>query len=131
MPESSAKLYFKQLINAIDYSHSKGIVHRDIKPENILLDGNSNLKLADFGLSNLIRDGKHFLTSCGSPNYASPEVINGEPYDGPASDVWSCGVVLYASLTGTLPFDSDSHSTLFELIRKGVFYVPHYLNSDA
>jgi len=72
-----------------------------------LIDQNGNLKLADFGLASMISDGSHLVTSCGSPNYAAPEVINGVSYDGMASDIWSCGVILYASLTGSLPFDSE------------------------
>jgi serine/threonine protein kinase len=79
-----------------------------LKPENILIDSCDRIKLADFGLSSLIKDGEFLKTSCGSPNYAAPEIVRGLPYDGPAADVWSCGVILYTSLTGTLPFDSDS-----------------------
>ena len=90
------------------YGHKEGIAHRDLKPENLLLTGDSKLKIGDFGLSNRICDGKYLLTSCGSPNYAAPEIIDGEPYDGCAADVWSCGIILYTSLSGTLPFDSES-----------------------
>lgn len=78
-----------------------------------MLSSNGEIKLADFGLSNNLRDGTSLLTSCGSPNYASPEIINGEAYDGLAIDVWSCGVILYAALTGTLPFESESIASLF------------------
>lgn len=88
-------------------------MHRDLKPENILLSKEGTLKVADFGLSNMILDGQGLKTSCGSPNYAAPEVIEGEPYDGAAADMWSCGVILYALLSGTLPFESESIATLF------------------
>ena len=71
------------------------------------------IKVADFGLSNKIKDGESLLTSCGSPNYAAPEVIDGTPYDGMQADVWSCGVILYSLLVGTLPFESESISFLF------------------
>lgn len=64
---------------------------RDLKPENLLLDGDYNVKIADFGLSNMMRDGHFLKTSCGSPNYAAPEVISGKLYSGPEVDVWSCG----------------------------------------
>ena len=66
------------------------------------------VKIADFGLSNLMKDGKYLKTSCGSPNYAAPEVITAKPYCGTDADVWSCGVILYALLAGFLPFDEDT-----------------------
>ena len=90
------------------YCHFHGVVHRDLKPENLLLDADNNVKIADFGLSNIMRDGAFLHTSCGSPNYAAPEVISGQLYAGPEVDVWSCGVILYALLCGSLPFDDES-----------------------
>lgn len=59
-----------------------GVVHRDLKPENILIDQNGLLKLADFGFASLMRDGSGLMTSCGSPNYAAPELLEGNAYDG-------------------------------------------------
>ena len=59
------------------------VVHRDLKPENLLLDKHLNVKIADFGLSNVMQDGDFLKTSCGSPNYAAPEVIRGNHYAGP------------------------------------------------
>jgi len=73
--EEKARKYFQQLISALDYIHKNGVTHRDIKPENILLDKNQNIKIIDFGFSNLLKDGRCLLTSCGSPNYAAPEVV--------------------------------------------------------
>lgn len=63
------------------------------------------LKIVDFGLSNLLKDGKFLVTSCGSLNYASPEIVSGKVYEGTLVDVWSCGIVLFAMLAGYLPFD--------------------------
>ena len=97
--------------------HSHKIVYRDLKPENLLLDQDHNIKIADFGLSNLIRDGEFLHTSCGSPNYASPEVICGSMYAGPEVDVWSCGVILYALLCGSLPFDDENIPNLFKKLK--------------
>src|ERR1700735_1595056 len=100
MTENKARYYFKQIINGIEYCHQNLVTHRDLKPENILVDENDVLKIADFGLSNLMKDGKFLTTSCGSPNYASPEIVGGKIYEGALIDVWSCGVILYAMLAG-------------------------------
>lgn len=85
---------FQQIISGVEYCHQYRVVHRDLKPENLLLDSDYNIKLADFGLSNMMVDGNFLRTSCGSPNYAAPEVISGDIYAGPEVDVWSCGVIL-------------------------------------
>ncbi len=84
-----------------------------------MLDHDNNVKLADFGLSNVMKDGDFLRTSCGSPNYAAPEVISGSLYAGPEVDVWSCGVILYALLCGSLPFDDESIPNLFKKIKVG------------
>lgn len=107
------------------------IVHRDLKPENLLLDHNMHVKIADFGLSNMMMDGEFLRTSCGSPNYAAPEVISGKLYAGPEVDIWSCGVILYALLCGTLPFDDEHVPTLFRKIKSGIFPIPEYLNKPV
>ncbi|CAL1592923.1 unnamed protein product [Knipowitschia caucasica] len=125
--DTEARRLFQQIISAVDYCHRHMVVHRDLKPENVLLDANKNAKIADFGLSNMMSDGEFLRTSCGSPNYAAPEVISGRLYAGPEVDIWSCGVILYALLCGTLPFDDDHVPTLFKKIRGGVFYMPEYL----
>lgn len=65
------------------------------------------VKIADFGLSNLMRDGKLLKTQCGSLNYVAPEIISNKKYEGTAVDVWSCGVILYTMLTRTLPFEEE------------------------
>lgn len=81
------------------------MAHRDLKLENILLDSGLNPKIADFGLSNLMKDGKFLKTSCGSPNYAAPEILQHKEYEGTSVDVWSCGIILYTLLFRVLPFD--------------------------
>ncbi|KAG8726283.1 Protein kinase [Ceratobasidium sp. 428] len=78
MNEPNARRIFQQMMCAIDYSHRLKVVHRDLKPENVLLDAQNNVKIADFGLSNVMTDGDFLRTSCGSPNYAAPEVIGGK-----------------------------------------------------
>ena len=95
---------------------------RDLKPENILLNESGTLvKIADFGLSNSLRDGVFLSSSCGSPNYAAPEVINGKLYVGPEVDVWSCGVILYVLVCGRLPFDDEYIPALFQKINSMLF----------
>jgi 5'-AMP-activated protein kinase, catalytic alpha subunit len=99
------------------------------QPENLLLDAENNIKIADFGLSNTMRDGDFLRTSCGSPNYAAPEVISGNLYAGPEVDVWSCGVILYALLCGSLPFDDESIPNLFKKIKSGMYSLPSHLST--
>ncbi|XP_065923790.1 5'-AMP-activated protein kinase catalytic subunit alpha-2 isoform X10 [Magallana gigas] len=131
LKEPEARRFFQQIISGVDYCHRHMVVHRDLKPENLLLDSSLNVKIADFGLSNMMHDGEFLRTSCGSPNYAAPEVISGKLYAGPEVDIWSCGVILYALLCGTLPFDDEHVPTLFRKIKSGIFAVPDYLNKEV
>ncbi|RLN37116.1 hypothetical protein BBJ28_00012275 [Nothophytophthora sp. Chile5] len=126
-----ARHFFHQIISGVEYCHFHRIVHRDLKPENLLLDADNNVKIADFGLSNSMEDGDFLRTSCGSPNYAAPEVISGSLYAGPEVDVWSCGVILYALLCGSLPFDDESIPNLFKKIRGGMYSLPSHLSEMA
>lgn len=129
--EDKARRFFQQIICAVEYCHRHKIVHRDLKPENLLLDQYLNVKIADFGLSNIMTDGNFLKTSCGSPNYAAPEVIGGKLYAGPEVDVWSCGVILFVLLCGKLPFDDDYIPNLFKKIAQGKFSMPAFVSPDA
>jgi len=132
LPEDESKRFFRQIIAGINFCHSNYIVHRDLKPENILLDHELNVKLADFGLSADISDGKALTESCGSPNYAAPELLRKNcSYKGPEVDVWACGCVLYAMLTGTLPFDAQRVEDLFRMIKSGTYRMPGYMGNDT
>jgi len=131
LPEDRARKFFQQIVCAVEYCHRHKIVHRDLKPENLLLDDQMNVKIADFGLSNIMTDGNFLKTSCGSPNYAAPEVISGKLYAGPEVDVWSCGVILYVLLVGRLPFDDEYIPTLFKKIAAGNYSIPSYLSPGA
>ncbi|KAI9276552.1 kinase-like domain-containing protein [Sporodiniella umbellata] len=131
MSEEDARRFFQQIICAVEYCHRHKIVHRDLKPENLMLDANNNVKIADFGLSNFMKDGDFLKTSCGSPNYAAPEVISGKLYAGPEVDVWSCGVILYVMLCGRLPFDDEYIPTLFKKINGGIYKMPSHLSSET
>lgn len=107
------------------------VAHRDLKPENLLLDSKHNIKIADFGLGNVMHDGHFLKTYCGSPNYAAPELLAHRLYAGPEADIWSCGVILYALLCGRLPFDDDNLSALYSRIRNGVYPVSSHMSSSA
>lgn len=131
LTEAEARRFFQQIISGVEYCHKHMIAHRDLKPENLLLDEHSNVKIADFGLSNCMRDGCFLKTSCGSPNYAAPEVISGKLYAGPEVDIWSCGVIVYALLCGTLPFDDESIPYLFRKIKGGIYILPSYLSDTS
>ena len=130
LSEPRARTMFQQLISGVEYCHQHMVVHRDLKPENLLLDAEQQLRIADFGLSNVMKDGDFFKTSCGSPNYAAPEVISGKLYAGPEVDVWSCGVILYALLCGSLPFDDENIPNLFKKIKGGIFTLPGHMSDD-
>jgi len=131
LSEVDARRFFQQIISGVDYCHRHMVVHRDLKPENLLLDSDFNLKIADFGLSNMMKDGYFLKTSCGSPNYAAPEVLSGKLYAGPEVDVWSCGVILYALLCGSLPFDDESIPNLFKKIKGGIYSLPGHISDGA
>ncbi|KAG6309740.1 Protein kinase [Claviceps purpurea] len=131
MKEPEARRFFQQMLCAVEYCHRHKIVHRDLKPENLLLDDNLNVKIADFGLSNIMTDGNFLKTSCGSPNYAAPEVIGGKLYAGPEVDVWSCGIILYVLLVGRLPFDDEHIPSLFAKIARGTYSIPPWMSSGA
>ncbi|XP_059303637.1 serine/threonine protein kinase OSK1-like [Lycium ferocissimum] len=131
LQEEEARHFFQQIIAGVEYCHRNRVVHRDLKPENLLLDARRNVKIADFGLSNIMRDGHFLKTSCGSPNYAAPEVVSGKLYAGPEVDVWSCGVILYALLCGTLPFDDENIPNLFKKIKGGLYTLPSHLSPLA
>ena len=131
MSEDKARRFFQQIVCSVEYCHRHKIVHRDLKPENLLLDSDLNVKIADFGLSNIMTDGNFLKTSCGSPNYAAPEVISGKLYAGPEVDVWSCGIILYVLLVGRLPFDDEFIPALFRKINSGTYHTPSYLSAGA
>jgi 5'-AMP-activated protein kinase catalytic alpha subunit len=132
LTEDESRHFFQQIIAGVDYCHTNRVVHRDLKPENLLLDQErSSIKIADFGLSNIMRDGQFLKSSCGSPNYAAPEVIQRHWYAGPEVDVWSCGVILYAMLCGVLPFDDENISSLYRKIIDCCYMLPSHLSVEA
>ncbi|XP_059189371.1 NUAK family SNF1-like kinase 1 [Centropristis striata] len=125
LPETEARDIFRQITSAVHYCHKNGVVHRDLKLENILLDQDFKVKLADFGLSNNFQRGTLLQTYCGSPLYAAPEIVKGLPYQGPEVDCWALGVLLYALVYSSMPFDGASHATLTEQISQGRYRRPN------
>ena len=116
--EEEAAYFYFQLINGLEYIHINNIIHRDLKPENLLLTKNNILKIIDFGLSNYNTCDNLLSTPCGSPCYASPEMVSGEKYNGFTSDIWSTGIILYAMIYGYLPFENlnNNNDILFKKI---------------
>ena len=132
LEEAHARMFFQQFIAAIAHCHNAGVVHRDLKPENILVESSHRgVKIGDFGLSSLSYDGKVFETSCGTPNYAAPEVVGGRVYVGREADIWSAGVVLFTMVAGTLPFDDEQLSHLFRKIQTANYTMPSFLSPAA
>lgn len=129
--ELEACKFYQQLLDGIEYVHKLNIVHRDLKPENLLLDSKKNIKIIDFGLSNLYKEKGLLSTACGSPCYAAPEMIAGKKYDGLSVDLWSSGVILFALICGYLPFDDDDTPVLYKKIMKGDYSIPSFVSTKA
>ena len=132
LSEEETAYFFYQLINGLDYIHHKNIVHRDLKPENLLLSQGNILKIVDFGLSNYYYPEEQLLsTPCGSPCYASPEMVCGNKYNGFKIDVWSCGIIIFAMICGYLPFEDPNNEILFKKIMKCKVDYPEYLSEEV
>ena len=131
LPESEARLFFKNILDGVLFIHSCNIAHRDLKPENILIDAEGHAKISDFGLSKYVGDAGLTSTSCGSPCYVSPDVLTGKEYDAKKSDMWSCGVILYTMVTGLLPWTRRNQVELFQQIRNCQYRVPAYVSPEC
>ena len=128
LSENETAFFYYQIIEGIEYIHSKGIAHRDLKPENLLLDKDNKIKIIDFGLSNYFDGVQKLETPCGSPCYASPEMVGGNKYNGFFIDVWATGIILFAMLCGYLPFEDENNDILFKQILEGKINYPSYLS---
>ena len=115
--QKTAKI-MKALFLAVNHCHTNGIVHRDLKPENVMYDGDDRIKIIDFGLSKLLRDGS-INTVAGTPFYLAPEVLSGKY--GRECDCWSLGVVMYVILSGCFPFPGQTQEEVYNRVKSGVF----------
>ncbi|KAE8374784.1 hypothetical protein BDV26DRAFT_300021 [Aspergillus bertholletiae] len=131
LQEFEAVKLFRQILAGLGYCHRFGICHRDLKPENILLDGQGNVKIADFGMAALQPAGYWLKTSCGSPHYAAPEIVRGDDYCGDKADLWSCGIILFALLTSYLPFDDQDLSSTLRLVKTAKVEIPSNVSKEA
>jgi serine/threonine protein kinase KIN1/2 len=148
--ERVARKFARQIGSALDYCHQNNVVHRgqwqmfdivhslahtlsiiDLKIENILISQTGNIKIIDFGLSNLYDPISHLSTFCGSLYFAAPELLNAKVYTGPEVDVWSFGVVLYVLVCGKVPFDDQSMPALHAKIKRGLVEYPVWLSAGA
>ncbi|CAK9013029.1 Serine/threonine protein kinase OSK1 (OsK1) (SUCROSE NON-FERMENTING-1 related protein kinase 1A) (SNF1-related kinase 1A) (SnRK1A) [Durusdinium trenchii] len=135
LAEPEASQFFKQILDGVSYLHKINVIHRDLKPENLLMqrlpNGEHQIKVADFGLSNTNENDVLLKTACGSPCYAAPEMIAGKQYDGTKSDIWSLGVVLFALVCGFLPFEDDDTPTLYRKILHADYRCPSFVSRGA
>ncbi|KAM7485261.1 hypothetical protein LguiA_001270 [Lonicera macranthoides] len=131
--EPAARSYFQQLVSTLRFCHQNGIAHRDLKPQNLLLDESNNLKVSDFGLSALPEQLNNGLlhTACGTPAYTAPEVVRRKGYDGAQADAWSCGVILFVFLSGSLPFDDSNLPNMYRKIYLREFNMPDWISKSA
>jgi len=127
LSEDQAALVMREIISGVEYLHQHGIVHRDLKPENMMCKRKLypwNVNVCDFGLANFAEGSTMMETQVGTPYFAAPEIIKGEAYTA-SVDLWSCGVIMYNILSGTLPFDDDkSAEVVFRKIKQGDFSFP-------
>lgn len=129
LKEKQARKFSRQIASALDYCHKNSIVHRDLKIENILISKTGDIKIIDFGLSNLFSPRSALKTFCGSLYFAAPELLQARAYTGPEVDVWSFGIVLYVLVCGKVPFDDQSMPALHAKIKKGLVDYPNWLSS--
>lgn len=124
LKESDAAYVARQILSAITYCHSKGVVHRDLKPENILIEsiqenGKINIKIIDFGTALFVSPEAKMKETLGTPYYIAPEVLIGSYTE--KCDIWSIGVILFIMLSGTAPFNGPTDDDIMKAVKKGQY----------
>lgn len=121
--EPQVKFYAAQMIMAIGYLHSKGIVHRDLKLENVLVDQKGYIKIIDYGLAKMLKDTEEATSFCGTPEYLAPEMVTQQGHD-KAVDWWAIGVLMYEMLIGVTPFFNKNKNMLLTKIKNSKVIFP-------
>ena len=131
LPLYVAVAVFRNVVDAVGFIHSQGIVHRDIKPENVLIKKLPDVRLADFGLAAEYAPGMKLDTFCGTTQYSAPECLMGVEYNGVKADIWSLGVLFYAMLVGKTPWSTNDTKTVSRQILSGYFTIPAFIHAEA
>ena len=132
LTETEGKHIFSQVINGVQACHIKNIIHRDIKLDNLLITTDfSCIKLCDFGVSRSVKPGENIFDQCGTPAYLAPEIVADRGYDPFYVDIWSMGVLLYAILSGTVPFRAKTLPDLHKLILRCKYEMPENISDQA
>ncbi|KAH7927532.1 Pkinase-domain-containing protein [Leucogyrophana mollusca] len=129
--EHVARKFARQIGSALNYCHRNNVVHRDLKLQDILISDTGDVKITDFGLSNVYSPAECLSTICSGSYFPAPELIHGKPYVGPAVDVWSFGIVLYTLVCGKVPFDGESIPALHAKIKRGLIVYPARLSTEC
>eukprot|EP01134_Creolimax_fragrantissima_P004173 CFRG4173T1 len=130
--ESRARFYMAEIVLALEYLHSIGVIYRDLKLDNVLLHSSGHVKLADFGMckEGITNENPFTSTFCGTPDYIAPEILMYEPY-GVSVDWWSLGILCFEMLTASQTFQVETEDELFEAILTQEITFPSYLSGNA
>lgn len=131
-PEDHVRFYGAEIVAALEYLHSAGVIYRDLKPENLLLTNEGHLVMTDFGLS---KEGLHdpddrTATFCGTPEYLAPEILGGQGYT-KAVDWWSFGTLMFEMLTGLPPFYNEDVQQMYSMIMTADLEIPSTMSPEA
>lgn len=129
-PNDVALFYITEIVQALDYLHTRGVAYRDLKPENLLIAADGHLKITDFGFAKKIQPGTRTFTLCGTPEYLAPEVIMNMGHNH-GVDWWSLGVLLFEMLAGYPPFYDTNTQETYRKITIGLYEFPPSISLNA